>query len=142
MWYRNKLLGWLGLPCQNELKKKRYCILWYRKWNQPIKPFFFNVGRLPTKVYELVNKRTKFTVVYGRLPPIFGERVCLPVRLRRSSGSGLPNSSFTNHFNSSLFTKSSFPQSSFPTQFINSLFANGLFPMYGMSSVYECSLFT
>ena len=101
-----------------------------------------NVGRLPTKVYELVNKRTKFTVVYGRLPPIFGERVCLPVRLRRSSGSGLPNSSFTNHFNSSLFTKSSFPQSSFPTQFINSLFANGLFPMYEMSSVYECSLFT
>ena len=53
---------------------------------------FTSVVRLPTYVYELVNKRTKFMVVYGRLPPIFGGRVRLPARLPQTSTSGLPNS--------------------------------------------------
>ena len=49
---------------------------------------YISVVRLPNQVYELVNKRTKFTVVYGCLPPIFGGRVRLQVRLRRISTSG------------------------------------------------------
>ena len=46
--------------------------------------------RLPNQVYELVNKRTKFTFVYVRLPPKFGSRVRLPVRLRQNSTFSLP----------------------------------------------------
>ena len=51
----------------------------------------FRVVRLPTPVYELVNKRTKFTVVYVRLHPEFRLRVHLPARLLQNARFGLPD---------------------------------------------------
>ena len=47
------------------------------------------VGRLPTPAYELVNKQTKFTVVYVRWQPDFQLIVRLPVRLRQNARFGL-----------------------------------------------------
>ena len=54
------------------------------------------VVRLPTPVYELVNKQTKFTVVYIRLRPKFRLRVRLPVRLLKNVAIGLPEAHLPN----------------------------------------------
>ena len=56
---------------------------------ESIRVIFSRVVRLPTPVYELVNKRTKFTVVYVRLQPEFRLKVHLPVRLLQNARFGL-----------------------------------------------------
>ena len=47
-------------------------------------------------VYELVNKQTKFTVVYIRLRPEIRLRVRLPVRLLKNVAIGLPEAPLPN----------------------------------------------
>ena len=54
------------------------------------------VGRLPTPVYQLVNKQTKFTVVYIRLRQEFRLRVRLPIRLLKNVAIGLPEAHLPN----------------------------------------------
>ena len=51
---------------------------------------FASIVRLPNQVYELVNKRTKFTVVSVCLPTKFRWRVRFPARFYKKSILGLP----------------------------------------------------
>ena len=81
--------------------------------------------RLPNQVYELVNKRTKFTVVSVCLPPKFLWWVRLPVRLHQKSTLCLPNVRLPITLGWVRLPKvwtSLFPKSSFTTWQINSSF--------------------
>ena len=67
------------------------------------------VGRLPTPVYQLVNKQTEFPVVYVRLQPDFRLRVHLPVCLLQNLRFGLPEVHLPNTQVRARLPKAYFP---------------------------------
>ena len=112
--------------------------------SKPPKEFYemkdlYSVVRLPNQVYELVNKRTKFTVVSVCLPPKFLWWVRLPVRLYQKSTLGLPKVRLPITLGWVRLPKvwtSLFPKSSFTSWLINSSFTKEV-----VCQNY-CSLFT